>query len=84
MRVELELTSEVAAGAGLTADNASREVTRMLAVHLYEHGRLSLGKACEMAGMTQWEFSDLSRDLEIQRRYSSTELKADLAKLASV
>jgi predicted HTH domain antitoxin len=84
MRVELELPAAVAVEAGLTADNATAEVTRMLVLHLYEHGRLSLGKACELAQMTQWEFADLNRELGISRRYSRGELQSDLAKLASV
>ena len=84
MRVELELPATVAAGVGLTEDNASREVTRMLALHLYEHGRLSLGKACELAQMTQWEFADLNKELGIPRRYSKAELQSDLEKLTSV
>ena len=84
MKVELELPSALATEAGLTADNAATEVTRMLVLHLYEHGRLSLGKACELARMTQWEFADLNRELGISRRYLRADLSSDLAKLASV
>ena len=56
----------------------------MLALFLYEHQRLSLGKALEMAEISYWEFAELNRQLEIPVRYSQQDLEEDLNRLAHV
>lgn len=84
IHVEFELPSLLANQAGLSATNATQEVRRMLALFLYEHQRLSLGKACEIAEMSYWEFSELNRQLEIPVRYSEKEFVEDRDRLAHV
>ena len=56
----------------------------MLALFLYEHGKLSLGKACEWGQMSLWEFKaramgvsidsakhEINDDLNVLRRLAS-------------
>jgi predicted HTH domain antitoxin len=52
-----------------------------LAVHLYEQGRLSIGKARELAGMTLWEFRHLLAARRISPHYDETDLDEDVATL---
>ena len=51
LRVEFDLPALLASQAGLDLDNLSQEARRLLALFLFEHRRLSLGKACEIGGM---------------------------------
>ena len=84
LHVEFEIPGMSASQAGLNPENASREAKRMLALFLYEHGRISLSKACEMGGMTHWEFADMNRQLGIPLRYSAEDLEEDMRKLSDV
>lgn len=84
VRVEFDLPALLASQAGLDLENLSQEARRLLALFLFEHGRLSLGKACEIGGMSYWEFADLNRQLGIPFRYSENDLQDDLLRLSSV
>jgi predicted HTH domain antitoxin len=69
---------------GLTPETAGQEARKMLALFLYEHKRISLGKACELGGMSYWEFAERNRELGITIPYSDKDLQADLGHLADV
>ena len=84
LHIEFELPSLLATQAGFNAENATADVRRMLALFLYEHQRLSLGKSLEMAEISYWEFAELNRQLEIPVRYSQQDLEEDLNRLAHV
>ena len=84
LHIEFDLPSLLATQAGFNDENATAEVRRMLALFLYEHQRLSLGKALEMAEISYWEFSELNHQLGISIRYSQQDLEEDLNRLAHV
>jgi predicted HTH domain antitoxin len=84
MRVEFELPALLANQAGLDEENISQQVRRMLALFLFEHRRISLGKACEIGNMSYWEFADLNQKLGIPLHYSQDDLAEDLARLSDV
>ena len=52
-----------------------------LAVSLYAQGRLSIGKACELAGLSLWKFSQLLTSRRISPHYDVTDLDEDVATL---
>lgn len=52
-----------------------------LAVHLYTEGRLSLGKARELAGMSLWEFRQALAARKISPHYDVEDLEADIETL---
>lgn len=52
-----------------------------LAVSLYAQGRLSIGKACELAGMALWEFRQLLGSRRIPPHYDVVDLEEDIATL---
>ena len=81
LHIELDMPSPIAAELGLTSANAASEVRRMLALFLYEHCRISLGKACELGGFSHWEFTEMHRELMIPIRYGNRDLADDLARL---
>lgn len=84
LHVEFELPTLLASQAGLDTDNISQDVRRLFALFLYEHKRISLSKACEIGGMSLWEFADLNHQLGILFHYSTKDLNEDLLKLAHV
>ena len=61
--VSIEIPGEVMHAARMTPEELKRE----LAIHLFREGKLSFGKAREMAGMTAWVFQQLlgSRDIRV-------------------
>ena len=84
VHVEFELPALLANQAGLNEENIGQQARRMLALFLYEHKRISLGKACEIGDMSYWEFADLNRQLGIPFHYSQDDLAEDLTKLSNV
>lgn len=46
------------AASGLSEADAQRELSLVLAAKLYEMGRLTLGQAAEMAGLSQWSLME--------------------------
>ena len=84
LQVQFELPTQLVTQAGLSSENVNQEVRRILALFLYEHGRVSLGKACEIGGMSLWEFAEMNQQLDIPMPYTNEQLQEDLARLAHV
>lgn len=84
VHVHFDLPGNLAVQAGLTPNTVNQEIRKILALFLYEHRRISLGKACELGGMTHWEFAERNRELGISTNYSEDDLKSDLGRLADV
>ena len=84
LSVHFDVPMLVASQAGLNLDNISQDVKRLFAIFLYEHHRISFGKACEIGGMSPWEFFDMNRKLDIPIPYTAAELAQDMEKLRDV
>ncbi len=84
VHIEFELPALLVNQVGLNEGNLNQQVRRMLALFLFEHKRISLGKACEIGNMSYWEFADLNRQLGIPFHYSQDDLTEDLTRLSDV
>ena len=73
----LEVPQSVLDSARLTISDLKVEI----AVYLYAQGRLSLGKARELAGMSLWEFRQLLASRRIPPHYEVVDLNEDVATL---
>lgn len=73
----LEIPQDVLDSARLSPEQVLVE----LAVHLYEQGRLSIGKAHELAGMSLWEFRQLLGFRQIPPHFAAEDLAQDLETL---
>jgi predicted HTH domain antitoxin len=73
----VEVDQDILDSARLTPSELKVE----MAVHLYEQGRLSVGKARELADMTLWEFRQLLASRRIAPHYDETDLDEDVATL---
>ncbi|MSP13047.1 MAG: UPF0175 family protein [Chloroflexi bacterium] len=73
----IEVPQDILDSARLTVPELKIEV----AVHLYAQGRLSVGKARELAGMSLWEFRHLLASRRISPHYDESDLDEDVATL---
>lgn len=59
-----------------------RETSRFLAAKLYEVGRLSLGQAAELAGLSKTAFAEILGDYNVSLiNYSVSEIQRDAARI---
>jgi len=84
LSVKFELPIIIASQVGLNFDNISKEVKQIFAIFLYEHKHISLSKACEIGGFSQWEFFEMNRQLSIPTYYTQNELEKDMERLSDV
>ena len=70
----LEIPQEILDSARLSAEDLKME----LAVSLYSQGRLSIGKARELANMSLWEFRQLLGFRKIPPHFDTEDLNQDL------
>jgi predicted HTH domain antitoxin len=73
----LQVPQDVLDSARLTLPQLQVE----LAIYLYSQGRLSVGKARELAGMSLWEFRQQLAARRISPHYDKSDLDQDLATL---
>jgi len=80
MRKCLEIPQDVLDSARLTLGELKVE----LAISLYAQGRLSVGKARELADKSLWEFRQLLALRRISPHYDGADFEDDLAALREV
>jgi predicted HTH domain antitoxin len=76
----LEIPQDILDSARLSIDQVRTE----LAVHLYEQGRLSIGKAHELAGLSLWEFRQLLGSRRISPHFEAADLEQDRVTLGEL
>lgn len=74
----IDIPDDILDSARLTPAEAKRE----LALALYAQRRLSAGKARSLAGLSLWEFRQLSASRGIPVHFDETELAEDLKAIA--
>ncbi len=77
MTISLQIPREVVH----TTRMKPEELTRELAIALFQQGKISFGKAREMAGMTVWAFQQLLGSRGICASYDVADYEEDLATL---
>jgi len=75
--VTIEIPREILHVTRMTPEELRRE----LAIYLFQQGKLSFGKAREMAGMTVWAFQQLLGSREIPVHYGVEDYEEDLTTL---
>jgi len=59
-----------------------KQTVKFLAAKLYETGKITLGQAAEMAGLTKVAFAEILGDFEVSLlNYPVTEMKRDAEKI---
>ena len=75
--ISIKIPREVIHATRMTPEELRQE----LAIHLFQRGKLSFGKAREMAGMTVWAFQQLLGSRGILVHYDVKDYEEDLATL---
>ena len=75
--ISIEIPREIIHATRMTP----QELRRELAIYLFQQGKLSFGKAREMAAMTVWPFQQLLGSRGIPIHYDLEEYEEDLATL---
>jgi predicted HTH domain antitoxin len=73
----IEIPREISQAARMSPEELKRE----LAIHLFEEGKLSFGKARSLAAMTVWEFQQLLGSRGIVVHYDIEDYEEDLETL---
>ena len=81
MPEEATATLEIPQGVLDAAQMNTHELRRELALALYAQGRLSLGKARELVGLSLWEFRQWLGLRRIEAHYDAADLQDDVATL---
>lgn len=82
---EVEMPGSILALIKVDRENLAPFIKRSLAVELYREGRLSLGKAAELAGTkNKWEMLMLLSEKGVAIDYTSEDAKEDLQTLRDV
>jgi len=75
----VELPGHFAESVQTTAAEFKHQVRVMAALKMFELGKLSSGKAAELAGMSRLDFNDVLAGRGIPMHYGQKELEEDLA-----
>ena len=73
----ISLPDQTLAAAGLTGVEISSEVNRMLVLELYREGKISLGRAAEMAETSLAGFMDFMAGHNTYLNYGEADWQAD-------
>jgi len=77
--VTVEVPEEVFELAGLPEGSSSSRTTKLLALELFREGRISLGRAAELADVSVEEFMEFSAHRQVPLHYTSDDLAEDRA-----
>lgn len=77
MVTTLNIPQDILESARLTAPELKIEI----AVYLYASGRLSIGKARELADMSLWQFRQLLASRQISPHFDESDLNTDIETL---
>jgi len=79
--ITIQLPADILQAAKVPTDRAATEVKNMIVLFLYARGTISLGKACELLGISQWEFFELNEELGFTIHYDLKDYHEDLTTL---
>ena len=76
--VTVQLPLDVLQAAKVPEDQARTEVKKIIVLFLYDRGTISLAKACELLGISQWEFLELNKELGLTIHYDVEDYREDV------
>lgn len=76
----LEIPQDILESARLT----TAELRTEIAIHLYASGRLSIGKARELAQLSLWQFRQMLASRQIAPHFDETDLNTDIQTLKNL
>jgi predicted HTH domain antitoxin len=81
IKTEIRLPFSLLATLKVSEDQLDQFIRCSLAVELYREGKLSLGKASELAGLNRWEMIRLLSEKNVPLDYNARDAEKDLKTL---
>jgi predicted HTH domain antitoxin len=82
--VKVDVPKDILLAADISEENASSDIRKHLAVHLFKERILSFGKATELSGMDKYYFLELIGKMGISLNYGEGEYQEDLKTLMKI
>jgi predicted HTH domain antitoxin len=82
--ITVQLPLDILRAARVPEDQATTEVKKIIVLFLYDRGTISLAKACELLGISQWEFFELNKEFGLTVHYDIEDYREDLETLRRV
>jgi predicted HTH domain antitoxin len=82
--ITVQLPLDILQAAKVPEDQATTEVKKIIVLFLYDRGTISLAKACELLGISQWEFFELNKAFGLTVHYDIEDYREDLETLRRV
>jgi len=82
--VTVQLPLDILQAAKVPEGQATTEVKKIIVLFLYDRGTISLAKACELLGISQWEFFELNKAFGLTVHYDIEDYREDLETLRRV
>jgi predicted HTH domain antitoxin len=82
--VRIVLPEDLLQAAHVPPRKASAEVKKMIVLYLFARGGISLAKATEWLGISQWEFFELNREWGLPIHYDIDEYREDQATVSAL
>jgi predicted HTH domain antitoxin len=79
--IQLQLPKELVKAVEAPNTQLEQTLWQKIVLELYREETISFGKACELLGLTKWEFTDLLREKDVPLSYSADDLEEDLQAL---
>ena len=77
--LSFDLPEEALAALGLSPEEATREVRRVMAIHWYHQGRISQGTGARVAGLSRQEFLEALAEAKVPAvQITAEELREDV------
>ena len=80
-KVTISIPQDLARILGVRVNELPRIVKLYLATELYREGKVSLGKAAEIAELSKWEMMEILASKGIPLQYDEEDLKEDVETL---
>lgn len=68
----------------VSEDEVGKEALKSIAIELYREGKVSMGKAAEIAGISKIEMMGVLREKKVPLQYTEEDLKEDLKEIEKV
>ncbi len=78
MKITIDLPEDVIKILNIPKGELSSELKIQIAMHFYEKGKLSFGKARQLAGLSVQEFMEKLKENQIPLKYDIEDFKEDL------
>ncbi len=76
--VEVQVPKELKDILHVSEEEVGKEALKSIAVELYREGKVSMGKAAEIAGLSKIEMMGVLREKKVPLQYTEKDLEEDL------